>query len=121
MFEKFLNKKVDYFWEYKYPFGVYFIKELFTNEYKRKYSLEGNGIYDLLYTDKGIYELKFSKTLKMLVEDNELTRDVKKNEILKIIKQNLPDSTSSKGKYITFKLGDFIGKIEIIKKIKEPN
>ena len=70
MKEKFLNKKVDYFWEYDYAFGEYFLKELFGDAYKRKYSTEGNGIYNLVYGSDGkIYDLKLTKTKNCM--DNE--------------------------------------------------
>ena len=39
MKEKFFNKKVDYFWEFEYPFGEVFLKEIFQDSYKRKYSM----------------------------------------------------------------------------------
>ena len=47
MFEKVFNKPVDYFWEYDYKFGE-FLKKIFPNTYQRKYSMTGNGIYNLV-------------------------------------------------------------------------
>ena len=59
---------VDYFWEYEYKFGE-FLKKIFPNTYKRKFSMTGNGIYNLIIIQDKIYEVKFSQTTK-LIEDN---------------------------------------------------
>lgn len=124
MLEKMLNKKVDYFWEFEYIFGE-FIKELYNDKYKRKYSLGGNGIYDLLYLNDKIYELKFTQTKTMLTDDSKRTTDSNKNNIIETLIAAFDDKnieyTVNSGKYITFKIqNNYIAKIEIIKKLKEP-
>ena len=53
MKDKFIEKKVDYFWAYDYAFGEFFLKELFGDNYKRKYSMDGTGIYNLVYGTDG--------------------------------------------------------------------
>ena len=59
-------------------------KELFEG-FKRKYSLEGNGIYNLIYIDNKIYEVKFIEAKAMVVDDGKLAlRDNTKNEIVKV-------------------------------------
>ena len=50
---------LEYFWETEYRFGE-FLKELFGDAYRRKYSLEGNGIFNLLYINGKIYEIKYT-------------------------------------------------------------
>lgn len=122
MKEKFLNKQVEYFWEYDYPFLNEFLKDIFGDECKRKYSLIGDGIFNLVYKDGKIYHLKLTQAKTMLVNDNKITTDKTKNEIVKAILDNLDNTevSTNNGKYITFKLGNYIAKIEIIKKMKEP-
>lgn len=121
MKEKFLNKKVEYFWEYDYSFGECFLRELFGNNYKRKYSMEGNGIYNLVYgTDGKIYDLKLTQAKKMVEGDELLSRNSYQCMMADTIVANLPNATVSKKKFITFPLGDYIAKIEITKKMKEP-
>ena len=121
MKDKFLNKSVDYFWEYDYTFGEYFLKELFGDNYKRKYSMEGNGIYNLVYgTDSKIYDLKLTQAKKMVEGDELLSRNSYQCMMADLLVENLPNATVSKKKIITFPLGDTIAKIEITKKMKEP-
>ena len=121
MKDKFLNKSVDYFWEYDYTFGEYFLKELFGDNYKRKYSMEGNGIYNLVYgTDGKIYDLKLTQAKKMVEGDELLSRNSYQCMMADLLVENLPNATVSKKKIITFPLGDTIAKIEITKKMKEP-
>ena len=120
MKDKFLNKSVDYFWEYDYAFGEYFLKELFGDNYKRKYSMEGNGIYNLVYgTDGKIYDLKLTQAKKMVEGDELLSRNSYQCMMADLLVENLPNATVSKKKIITFPLGDTIAKIEITKKMKE--
>ena len=111
--------KKEYFWEYGYQFGE-FLKKIFQDKYKRKYSLEGNGIYNLLYIDNKIYEIKFTETKKLLENDNKFT-DKNKLFIVKEITKNLKNNfTVNGGKFITFELDGYIAKVEIIKKMAEP-
>ena len=121
MKEKFLDKKVDYFWEYDYAFGEYCLKELFGKAYKRKYSMEGNGIYNLIYSSDGkIYDLKLTQAKKMVESDELLSRNSYQCMMADLLVENLPNATVSKKKVITFPLGDTIAKIEITRKMKEP-
>ena len=110
---------VEYFWEYDYKFGQ-FLQKIFPNTYKRKYSMGGNGIYNLILVQDKIYEIKLSQTNSMLSDNNLLTTDKLKNKIIENIFNNLKnDFTINNGK-ITFKLGNFVAKVEVIKKIKMP-
>ena len=121
MKEKFLDKKVDYFWEYDYAFGEYFLKELFGDAYKRKYSMEGNGIYNLVYgSDDKIYDLKLTQAKKMVEGDELLSRNSYQCMMADTLVNNLPNAVVSKKKIITFSLGNTIAKIEITRKMKEP-
>lgn len=123
--EKFLNKKVDYFWEYDYSFGTIFLKSIFDNQYKRKYSLTGDGIFNLILIDNKIYDVRLKETKTMLENDNKKafrdeTKDIVINKICGKLKElNLP-YTRNGGKFITFKLGKFIAKVEIVKKAAMP-
>ena len=122
MDNSFLNKKIEYFWEYDYDFGTRFLKSLFENQYKRWYTSDGAGILNLVYgKDGNIYELKLTETKKLIPNDNLLSRNKYQCEMADIIAQNLPNSTISKKKFITFPLGKTFGKIEITKKLKHPN
>ena len=112
--------KKEYFWEYGYQFGG-FLKKIFQDKYKRKYSLEGNGIYNLLYIDNKIYEIKFTETKKLLENDNKKFTDKNKLFIVEEITKNLKNNfTVNSGKFITFELDGYIAKVEIIKKMAEP-
>ena len=112
--------KKEYFWEYGYQFGE-FLKKIFQDKYKRKYSLEGNGIYNLLYIDNKIYEIKFTETKSLLANDNKKFTDKNKLFIVEEITKNLKNNfTVNGGKFITFELDGYIAKVEIIKKMAEP-
>ena len=122
MNNSFLKKKIDYFWEYQYDFGTQFLKSLFGDRYQRRNSQTGNGIYNLVYGDDGnLYEITLSKATKLIASDELLSRNKYQCEMADLIAANLPGSTMSKKKIITFPLGKVIGKIEITKKLKEPN
>lgn len=111
----------QYFWEYEYPFAEY-LKKIFPKTYKRKYSLTGNGIYDLILVQDKIYQVKLTHTTKMLEDNGTLTTDKLKNKIIQNILNNFKEGTKvsvNNGK-ITFELGQFIAKVEIIKKVKMP-
>lgn len=110
---------VDYFWEYEYKFGE-FLKKIFPNTYKRKFSMTGNGIYNLIIIQDKIYEVKFSQTTKLIEDNSILTKDKIKNKIIENITNNLKNNYTVNNGKITFKLGKFIAKIEIIKKLKMP-
>ena len=51
---------IEYFWEYDYKFGE-FLKKYFPNTYQRKYSMTGNGIYNLITVNDKVYEIKFTE------------------------------------------------------------
>lgn len=123
MKEKFLNKKVEYFWEYDYSFMNDFLKNIFGEKARRKYSLSGNGIYNLIDGEDGrTYELKLTKARAMVNENSSLSRNSYQNEIMKKLIENInTDNYSvSKNKILTFKLNNDIMKIEIVRKLKEP-
>ena len=110
---------VEYFWEYDYKFGE-FLKKIFPNTYKRKYSMTGNGIYNLILVNDKIYEVKLSQTNSMLIDNNLLTTDKMKNKIIENIRDNLKSNYTVNNGKVTFKLGKFIAKVEVIKKVKMP-
>lgn len=123
MIKDFLNKKVEYFWEYDYSFMNDFLKNIFGEKARRKYSLSGNGIYNLIDGEDGkTYELKLTKARAMVNKDNSLSRNSYQNEIMKKLIENInTDNYSvSKNKILTFKLNNDIMKIEIVRKLKEP-
>lgn len=121
MFEEvFCHKDIEYFWEYDYKFGTSFLKSLFPNEYYRKYSMTGAGIFNYIRLNGSLYEVKLTKAASMVSNDGKVTSDLNKNKILKVICNNLPDGYSTNsGKFITFKVPLGIAKLEIIKKQKE--
>ena len=113
--------KLDFFWESEYKFGEY-LSKIFGDQYKRKYSLIGNGIYNLLFINNKIYEVKYTQAKQMLKADNHKFTD-DKEYILTTIVNNLkhPDSAViNGGKFATFPVDKWIGKVEIIKKLKMP-
>lgn len=112
---------IEYFWEYNYKFGE-FLQRIFPNTYKRKYSMAGNGIFNLILVNDKIYEVKFSETKTMLEDNNKLTTDALKNKIINNIINNFKNETIytvNNGK-LTFQLGKFIAKVEVIKKVRMP-
>ncbi|MGN0992800.1 MAG: hypothetical protein ACI4PE_02570 [Bacilli bacterium] len=114
---------IEYFWETEYKFGE-FLKKIFGEEvYKRKYSLEGNGIFNLLYLNGKIYEIKYSQAKTNLLNDNHNFTDDKEfiiNTIVDNLKCDKEKIVINGGKFITFPVDKWIAKIEIIKKLKEP-
>ena len=118
----FWNTDYEYFWQYEYPFGEVFLKNIFPNNYRRKFSMVGDGIYNLIDIDDKIYHIKFTQARSMVSNDNYVTRDKTKNDIVGTIVANLKTDEYSvnRGKFITFKIGNFIAKIEVIKKMREP-
>ena len=63
-----------YFWETEYKFGK-FLEKCFGDTFKRKYSLEGNGIFNLLYIDNHIYEIKYKQAKTLAATDNKNISD----------------------------------------------
>ena len=124
MKEKFFNKKVDYFWEFEYPFGEVFLKEIFQDSYKRKYSMVGEGIFNLVFLEDKIYDISFKKTNSFMLNDGKFAlRDKVKYYIVQKIVESLEKEnvkyTVNSGKYITFEIqNNYIAKVEIVKKKK---
>lgn len=126
MKEKFFNKKIDYFWELEYSFGEVFLKEIFQDKYKRKYSMIGDGIFNLVFLEDKIYDISFKKTNSFMLNDGKSAlRDKGKDYIVQKIvealeKENVKYTVNS-GKYITFEIqNNYIAKVEIVKKTKMP-
>ena len=123
---KFFEKK-DYFWEYDYPFGEDFLKSIFgSDQFKRKYSLSGDGIFNLILIDNKIYNIDLKEGKSLLVNDGKKAfRDETKDIIVEKICNNLKDKgleyTTNSGKLITFKYNNIIFKIEIVKKAAMPS
>ena len=113
-----MNNRI-YFWETEYPFRK-FLQSIFPT-YKTKYSLTSDGIFNLVTINNKIYEIKYTKAIKMGSNDNH-TVDNDKKYIIDNIVNNLKTNNIAifGGKYITFPIGQWIAKIEIIKKLKMP-
>ena len=109
----------EYFWEYEYSFGE-FLKKIFPNTYKRKYSLKGNGIYNLILVNDKIYEVKFKQATKILQDNNIYTSDSIKNKIIDNIRTNLKNKNIINSGILFFNLDNFVAKVEVIKKMKMP-
>lgn len=126
MYDKFFNKPAENFWEFEYPFGEVFLKEIFQDNYKRKYSMVGDGIFNLVFLEGTIYDISFKKTNSFMPNDGKTAlRDSKKDIIVKEIIQALDKNnikyTVNSGKYITFGIQNkYIAKVEIVKKMKMP-
>ena len=115
-----MKQELLYFWETEYKFGE-FLKEIFGEEvYKRKYSLEGNGIYNLLYINGKIYDVVYKQCKSNLQNDNHKFTDDKEFIVTTIVDNLKCDSFVSGGKFITFNIGKWIAKVEIVKKHNEP-
>lgn len=110
---------VEYFWETNYRF-VEFLQKIFGDNFKRKYSLQGNGIFNLLYLNGKIYEIKYTQAKKHVEIDNHKFTDDKEYIVNEIVKGLKCDSFVNGGKFITFPVDKWIAKVEIIKKLKEP-
>lgn len=113
----------EYFWEYEYPFLLYLKKVLGEDIVKRKYSLTGNGIFNLIYLDNKIYEVKLTQARKMLENDGRTITDKNKEKIIKSIVENfenVKEYSINGGKFITFPIDNFIAKVEVIQKRAEP-
>jgi hypothetical protein len=125
MINEFLNKEVEYFWEYEHDFGVKFLKSIFQDNYKRKYSMVGDGIYNLVFCEDKLYEVDFKRGTSLLSNDGkkafkDSTKDIVVEKISKVLEEHNIEYTINSGKFITFKIGDYIAKVEIIKKSAMP-
>lgn len=122
---KYFFTNYEYFWEYEYPFGNDFLKGIFGDAYKRKYSMVGDGIFDLIIFNDKIYDVSLKKGNAMLVNDGKKAfRDADKDIIIEKIASALTDKnieyTINSGKFLTFKYNSFIFKVEIVKKAAMP-
>lgn len=116
-----LKKQYDYFWETEYKFG-FFLQEIFGSQYRRKYSLTGSGIFNLITTKNGLYEVKYTQSTKGLISNDNHAISADKKEIIDTIVNNLKtEVTISGGKFLTFAVGSWFAKVEIIKKLREPS
>jgi len=119
-------KKQDNMMVYDYAFGHDFLASVFGEDaYKRKYSLHGDGIYNLLLIDNKIYDLKLKEVKFMLIDDHKKAyRDTTKDYIVDNIKNALTnrgiENASNSGKLISFKNNNIIFSIEITKKVSMP-
>ena len=114
-----MENKIDYFWETRKFFEDMLAKVFPT--FKIKYSLIGNGIFDLITIDNKIYEIKYTQTTKMGENDNH-SIDKDKKFIINNIISNLKTNSVAVfgGKFITFPVAKWIAKVEIVKKLKMP-
>ena len=118
--------KYEFFWEYNYPFGEDFLKSIFQEKYKMKFSLTGDGIFDLVLLNDKIYDIRLSQNSKMLPNDNKKAfRDTYKDFIVEKITNKLKENniiyTTNSGKFISFEYNNFIFKIEVVKKNAMPS
>ncbi len=118
--------KNDCLTEYEWAFDSDFLQNLFQDNYKHKYSLSGNGIYNLVFMDNKIYDIELKKATSLLADDGkkafrDTTKDVIVEMIVNKLKENNIDCTVNSGKFISFKHYDYIFKIEVTKKTSIPN
>ena len=118
--------KYEYFWEYEYPFGNDFLKNIFKDNYMRKYSLVGDGIFNLILFNDKIYDISIKKGNSMLLNDGKKAfRDAKKDKVINAVTETLNkynlDFAVTGGKFISFKDRNYLIQIEIVKKTKEPS
>ena len=124
MASKFYEKK-ELFWEYEYPFGEFLRGSLPAGSYRRKFSMTGNGIYNLVTLDGKLYDITLKSATKLLPNDDKKAfRDTTKDKLIDLLKDKLSqlgvNYTVNSGKFITFELFGFIAKLEIVKKTTEP-
>ena len=117
--------KYEYAWEYEYPFGMDFLKSIFGDNYTRKYSKTGEGIFNIIQIDNKIYDISFKKNATMLSNDGKKAfRDETKDKVIEMItnkfNENNIEYAINSGKYITFKYNGFTFKLEIVKKAVMP-
>lgn len=114
---------IDYSWEVINKFSWKFLPKVFPNTFKRKFSLTGDGIFDLVLVQDKVYHIKTTE-VKILPAPNDLmTRDNIKNKILTQIKNNFTDKAKA---YFTdgqlyFQANKWNFKVQIIKKDKIPS
>ena len=121
---KFFEKK-EYFWEYEFPFGEDFLKSIFKDDFKRKWSMIGDGMYNLVLLNDKIYSIDLKQGKSMLANDGKKAfRDETKDVVVTSIADGLNklgvEYTINSGKFITFKAFNNIFKIEVIKKAAMP-
>lgn len=122
---KFLDEQ-DSMQVYDYLFGAEFLVSIFgANAYLRKYSMQGDGIYNLLLIEDKIYDLKLKEVKSMVVDDHQKAyRDTTKDYIVEHIVAKLAENginaATNKGKLITFKNNNKIFSVEITKKTSIP-
>ena len=121
---KFLDKK-EYLWEYEYSFGEDFLKSIFKNDYKRVYSLAGDGIFNIVTIDNKYYSIDLKGARSLLSNDGKKAfRDETKDIVITSIADKLNkmglEYTINSGKFITFKILNSIFKIEVVKKAVMP-
>ena len=121
---KFYEKK-EYLWEYEWPFGELLRESLPAGSYRRKFSMTGNGIYNLVTLDDKLYDITLKSTTKLLPNDGKKAfRDTTKDKLIDLLKDKLSqlgvNYTVNSGKFITFELFGFVVKLEIVKKTTEP-
>lgn len=124
MFNQLTN--VQYFWELEWPFGEFLRESLPAGSYRRKFSMTGNGIYNLVTLDGNLYDVTLKSTTKLLPNDDKKAfRDTTKDKLIGLLKDKLSllgvNYTVNSGKFITFELFGFIAKLEIVKKTTEPS
>lgn len=122
---KFYEKK-EYLWEYEWPFGEFLRESLPTGSYRRKFSMTGNGIYNLVTLDSKLYEVTLKSATKLLPNDGKKAfRDTTKDKLIDLLKDKFSqlgiNCTVNSGKFITFELFGFVAKLEIVKKTTEPD
>lgn len=124
MASKFYEKK-QYFWEYEWPFSEFLRESLPEGSYRHKFSMVGNGIYNLVTLDDKLYDISLKSATKLLPNDGKKAfRDTTKDKLIDLLKDKLSqlgiNCTVNSGKFITFELFGFIAKLEIVKKTTEP-
>ena len=94
----------------------------FPNTYKKKYSLTGDGIYNLIQLKNLLYEFKVVKNTKSVSAPNDkLTSDAIKNKIINHIYTQIEDYKPqiNDGK-IYLRSNDISLRVEVVKKMKIP-
>lgn len=124
MASKFYEKK-QYFWEYEWPFSEFLRESLPEGSYRHKFSMVGNGIYNLVTLDDKLYDISLKSATKLLPNDGKKAfRDTTKDKLIDLLKDKLSqlgiNCTVNSGKFITFELFGFVAKLEIVKKTTEP-